>query len=98
MCPPGNHHSGFVVTHALGHMNRTSCVQVHELPQSHCGDNREGTMFSCIHIYYAHLTSVRIEHPVCHGSLMTTYEMYNICSEKNKQCALLVITNLPWVL
>ena len=24
----------------------TSCVQVHELPQSHCGDNREGTLFS----------------------------------------------------
>ena len=26
--------------------NRTSCAQVHELPQSHCGDNREGTLFS----------------------------------------------------
>ena len=45
MCPPGYHHNGFVATHALGHMmygNRTSCAQVHELPQSHCGDNREG--------------------------------------------------------
>ena len=30
MCPPGYHHNGFV----------------HELPQSHCGDNREGTLFS----------------------------------------------------
>ena len=31
----------------LGHLgNRTSCVQVHELPQSHCGDNLEGTLFS----------------------------------------------------
>ena len=47
MCPPGYHHNGFVATHALGHMmNRTSCAQVHELPQSHCGDNREGTLFS----------------------------------------------------
>ena len=56
MCPPGYHHNGFVTTHALGHMmygctqalghNRTSCAQVHELPQSHCGDNREGTLFS----------------------------------------------------
>ena len=45
MCPPGYHHSGFVATHALGH-NRTSRAQVHELPQSHCGDNREGTLFS----------------------------------------------------
>ena len=26
--------------------NRASCAQVHELPQSHCGDNREGTLFS----------------------------------------------------
>ena len=32
MCPPGYHHNGF--------------AQVHELPQSHCGDNREGTLFS----------------------------------------------------
>ena len=31
MCPPGYHHNG---------------AQVHELPQSHCGDNREGTLFS----------------------------------------------------
>ena len=47
MCPPGYHHNGFVATHALGHMmNRTSCAQVHELPQSHCGDNLEGTLFS----------------------------------------------------
>ena len=45
MCPPGYHHNGFVATHALGHMG-TSCAQVHELPQSHCGDNREGTLFS----------------------------------------------------
>ena len=44
MCPPGYHHNGFVATHALGHT--MSCAQVHELPQSHCGDNREGTLFS----------------------------------------------------
>ena len=50
VCPPGYHDSGFVATHALGHMmhgsNRTSCAQEVELQQSHCGDNREGTMFS----------------------------------------------------
>ena len=46
ICPPGYHHNGFVATHALGHMNCTSCAQVHELPQSHCGDNWEGTLFS----------------------------------------------------
>ena len=41
MCPPGYHHNGFVATHALGHM-----YIMYELPQSHCGDNREGTLFS----------------------------------------------------
>ena len=30
--------------------NRTSCAQVQELPQSHCGDNREGTLYY-IYIY-----------------------------------------------
>ena len=45
---------------------------MHELPQSHCRDNREGTLFSWLHIYYAHLASVRFEHSVCRGSLMTT--------------------------
>ena len=51
MCPPGYHTTmASVASHALGHMsgyiNRTSCAQVHELPQSHCGDNREGALFS----------------------------------------------------
>ena len=52
--------------------NRASCSQVHELPQSHCGDNREGTLFWWLHIY-TRLASGRSEHPVCLGSLMTTY-------------------------
>ena len=26
--------------------NRTTCAKVHQLPQSHCGDNLEGTLFS----------------------------------------------------
>ena len=43
MCPPGYHHNDFV---QLIHLGRTSCAQVHELPQSHCGDNREGTLLS----------------------------------------------------
>ena len=51
MCPPSYHHNSFVAAHALGHMmygdhNRTLCAQVHELPQRHCGDNRDGTLFS----------------------------------------------------
>ena len=52
MCPPGYHHNGFVGTHASctwAHDVRfimCQSAQVHELPQSHCGDNREGTFFS----------------------------------------------------
>ena len=53
MCPPGYHHNGFVATHALGHMMYGSCAQVHELPQSHCGDNREG--------YILYIISVEME-------------------------------------
>ena len=45
ICPPGYHQNGFVATHALGHMTY-SCVQVHELARSDCGDNWEGTLFS----------------------------------------------------
>ena len=36
---------------SLGHMMYSTCAQVHELPQSHCGDNREDTLFSRLHIY-----------------------------------------------
>ena len=73
MCPPGYYRNGFVATRALGQINRISCAQVPELPQSHSGDNREGTLFSWFHIYYVYLASVRFEHSVCRGSLMTTY-------------------------
>ena len=46
MFPSVYHHNGFVTTHAIGHMRLfTSCAQVHELSQSHCGDNREDTLF-----------------------------------------------------
>ena len=43
---PAYQHNGFVATHALGHMMQfvhkcTLCAQVHELPQSHRGDNRD---------------------------------------------------------
>ena len=54
----------------------TSCAQVYELPQSHCGNNQDATLFSWLHTYYAHLASVRFEHSVCRGSLMTTYDHY----------------------
>ena len=32
--------------------DRASCAHVHKLPQSLCGDNWEGTLFSWLHIYY----------------------------------------------
>ena len=47
---PGYYQYDFVPTYVLRNMmymmNHTSCAQVHELPQGHCGDNREGTLFS----------------------------------------------------
>ena len=45
MSPPDYHHNGFVATHALGQMNRKSCAQVHEQPQSHYSDNQEDALF-----------------------------------------------------
>ena len=49
---PSYYHSCFVATHPLGHMMYmmhkpyTLCAQMHELPQSECSDNQEGTLFS----------------------------------------------------
>ena len=45
MCPPRYHDNSFVATHALGNMMYGSCAQMHELPQSHCADNWDGTLF-----------------------------------------------------
>ena len=69
MCPPGYHHNGFVATHALGH-HVPKCMSCHKAivvitGRAHC-------FHDYIHIYYAHLASVRFEHSVCRGSLMTT--------------------------
>ena len=59
-----------------------SCAQVHELPQSHCVDNREGTLFSWLHVYYVHLASVRFEHSACcvvdHLWVMDVYGLPNL--------------------
>ena len=56
--PPGYQHNGFAVTHAfagksmsyrkaiVSKVTATSCGQVHELSQSHCGDKWEGTLSS----------------------------------------------------
>ena len=49
MCPPGYHHNGFVATQRfIGTSNVEPYIMCpsRELPQSHCGDNREGTLFS----------------------------------------------------
>ena len=44
----------YIYTEKHTHTHRniyTLCAQVHELPQSHCGDDRESTLLSCLHIY-----------------------------------------------
>ena len=54
------------------------CAHVHELPQSHSGDNRECPLFSWLHIYTACLVSVRFWalRVVDYLWLMTTYVIY----------------------
>ena len=66
MCPPGYHHNGFVATHALGHM-MPKCMSCHKAIVVITG--RVHCFHDYIHIYYAHLPSVRFEHSVCRGSL-----------------------------
>ena len=47
---------------ALWQLLGTWCAKVHELPQSHCGDNWEGTLFSWLYIYFmliSHLWDLR---------------------------------------
>ena len=56
---------------AMCHHKSFSQVLVHELPQSHCSDNQEGTLFSWLHIYYMNLASVRLEHSLCRGSFIS---------------------------
>ena len=53
--------------------NRISCAQGHELPQSHCDDNKEGALFPWLHIYIIPILLFEIfEHYLCCGSLMST--------------------------
>ena len=49
ICYLGYHYNGFVAAHALEH-SRTSCSQVHEWPQSYCGDVRAHCFHDCIYI------------------------------------------------
>ena len=72
--------------------NSTSYAQAHELPQSHCGDNREGTLFSWLHLYYVHLASAGFEHWMCRGSFMATLRSFLCWSS-----ALLVHLYQQWV-
>ena len=64
-CPPGCHHNGFVATH--GHTMATNAIVVIT------GGGH--IIFMITYIYYAHLASLRFEHFVCRGLLMTTYIM-----------------------
>ena len=69
MCPPGYHHNGIVATHDVHHVAK--CMSCHNAIVVMTG--REHCFHDCIYIYYAHLASVRFEHSVCRGLLMTTY-------------------------
>ena len=78
MCPPGYHHNGSLWQ--LMHLG--TCTSVHHVPKCmSCHKaivvitGRAHCFHDCIYIYYAHLASVRFEHSVCRGSLMTTYNI-----------------------
>ena len=82
-------------THALEHIiySHTSCTSsvhhvqmyiMHELPQRYCGYNLEVPLFLWLHIYYAHLTSVRFAHCVCHESLIRVCYTKGIQDDKSK--------------
>ena len=65
--------------HSLVHWYQ-QCVTVHHVPKCmSCHKaivvitGRAHCFHDYIYIYYAHLASVRFEHSVCRGSLMTTY-------------------------
>ena len=40
----------YIYIYVIGQKYRTSCAQVHEMPQSHCREYCEGTLFSSWHI------------------------------------------------
>ena len=67
MCPPGYHHNGFA-THALGHTmyGYTLLVPMNQRVLNKLSKEQHDN------IYYAYLASVRFDHSVCRGSLMTT--------------------------
>ena len=67
---PGYHQNSSVASHALDHV-MYSCARVQEFLQNHCGDKREDTLFSLLHICYGHLVSAGFEHSVSGGSLMS---------------------------
>ena len=48
---------------------------LHELPQSHCGDNGNGTLFLGVHICYSNFVCIGLKH-----SLSLYIYIYNFCS------------------
>ena len=53
--------------------NRTLCAHVDELLQGHCGDKRESTLLSSLHIYKTYVSFLIFEQSVSRGSLKITY-------------------------
>ena len=73
----------------------TSCAQVHELPQSHCGDNREGTLFSWLRIIYLLYAEKKLKSVKC--SLL--YQVFFQAKIEKKTINSFIFTNsitVPW--
>ena len=70
--PPYYRHNSFMATGPLGHM-----MYVYHFPKCmSCKINQNGTLFSWLHICYAHLPSVRFEHSMCRGPLSLVIYIY----------------------
>ena len=67
MCPTG-YHNDYMANQTFGAWYTVATLfimcQGHEMQRNHWCDNREVTLFSWLHIYYACLAPVRFEHCV----------------------------------
>ena len=77
MCGPGYHYIGLWQLMYLGTWCTVMCTSAWVATKP-LGDNQKDTLFSWWHICYAHFASVRFEHSVCCGSLMTTSSVLQI--------------------
>ena len=86
--------------------NRTSCVQVHELPQSHCGDNMFSSLIYCsvlCKIEWFNWIMVKIQlsfkHSEFYINCLIIFSLITTLStdfKKSLQCKGIFLSNVNW--